>query len=67
MSISPPLFTIRNLVVIDANVPDWEQLREGLNPGTEALILDPNRDGVEQISELICRSPDHGFGRVPHA
>ncbi len=59
MSIStPPLVTTRNLVVFDTKVPDWEQLRDGLTPGTEALILDPDRDGVEQISEALAGYQD---------
>jgi len=53
MTTPQALTTPRNLVVFDSQVPDWEQLREGLTPGTEALILDPKRDGIEQISEAL--------------
>ncbi len=54
MTISTPPLAVQNLVVLDTKVPDWEQLRDGLTAGTEALILDPNRDGVEQISEALA-------------
>ncbi|XGV87867.1 MAG: DUF4347 domain-containing protein [Limnothrix sp. BL-A-16] len=53
MTTPQALTTPRNLVVFDSQVPDWEQLREGLTPGTEALILDPEQDGIEQISEAL--------------
>ena len=42
------------LVFIDARVKDCERLAAGVKPGREVFILDPARDGVEQITEAIA-------------
>ena len=45
------------MVIIDPNVEQWEILAAGVNPNTEIHILDPNRDGTDQITEILS-----GFG-----
>jgi hypothetical protein len=45
------------LVIIDPNVEQWEILAAGVNPNTEIHILDPDRDGITQITEILS-----GFG-----
>lgn len=57
------------LVVIDPGVEDPQRLAAGVQPGAEVFILDPNRDGVEQITQALKESADvasvhlvsHGF------
>ncbi|MBT8484859.1 MAG: DUF4347 domain-containing protein [Phycisphaerae bacterium] len=52
----------RELVIVDAGTPDHEQLiddlrarsRDGLE--LEVIVLDADRDGVEQITEVLGRS-----------
>ena len=38
------------VVFIDANVPDLQDLLDGLAPGVQAFVLDPDRDGLQQIA-----------------
>ena len=42
-------------VVMDGSVPEWESLLAGIADlqNLEVLILNPNRDGIEQISEVL--------------
>ncbi|NJO41951.1 MAG: DUF4347 domain-containing protein [Cyanobacteria bacterium RU_5_0] len=41
------------LVVIDPNVPDHAALVRGVVAGASVVILDPNRDGIEQITVAL--------------
>ncbi|WP_305852048.1 ExeM/NucH family extracellular endonuclease [Tolypothrix sp. PCC 7910] len=41
------------IVFIDPAIPDYLSLTSGLEEGTELVILDPNRDGVLQITEAL--------------
>ena len=40
------------LVIIDGGIENYHELIAGLEPGVEAIVLDPSLDGVAQISEL---------------
>lgn len=42
------------LVFIDPTVEDYQTLVAGVLPDTEVIILDADRDGVEQISEILA-------------
>ncbi|NJS11367.1 MAG: DUF4347 domain-containing protein, partial [Microcoleus sp. CSU_2_2] len=42
------------IVFIDAAVTDYQTLLEGVKLGVEAIIIDSDRDGVEQISEVLA-------------
>ncbi|HIK11274.1 MAG TPA: DUF4347 domain-containing protein [Oscillatoriaceae cyanobacterium M33_DOE_052] len=44
------------LLVIDPQVQDYQQLISDIQPGVQLLILDPNRDGIEQITEILSSS-----------
>ncbi len=46
---------LRSLVIIDASVAEAEVLAAGVAPGTDVIILEPNSDGVEQISQILER------------
>ena len=52
------------LVIVDESVEDYEQLIDGLtsNPEDqfEILILDSQRDGIEQITEMLASRDDIG-------
>ena len=41
------------LVFIDQALPDLSILLAGIQPGTEVILLDPNRDGIQQIAEAL--------------
>ena len=38
------------VVFIDSRVENYQTLLEGLNPAAEVVLLDPNQDGIEQIT-----------------
>jgi Ca2+-binding RTX toxin-like protein len=44
------------LAIIDPTVEEYQMLAAGVVPGTEVVILDSNRDGVEQITEILRNS-----------
>jgi len=41
------------LVIIDPTVSDYQSLAAGVKPATFVHILNPNRDGIEQITEIL--------------
>lgn len=59
-SIAPTLHQTLNvisaIVVIDPGVPDYQTLAAGVLPGAQVLILNPDQDGVEQITTMINQS-----------
>ena len=42
------------IVFIDAAVTDYQTLLDGVKLGVEAIIIDSERDGIEQISEVLA-------------
>jgi len=48
-----PAAASRELLFIDSDVANPEQLLINLNPGIETIILQPDRDGLEQITAVI--------------
>jgi large repetitive protein len=44
----------QQIVFIDAHVDDYQMLATGVLPGIEVVLLDPQRDGVQQISEVLA-------------
>lgn len=49
---------VTSLVFIDATVTDYQSLIDGLVPGSEAIVLDPAQDGVEQITATLANRND---------
>jgi large repetitive protein len=49
---------ITSLVIIDSTVADYQSLIAGLVPGAEAIVLERDRDGVEQITEALANYSD---------
>ncbi|MDJ0719178.1 MAG: DUF4347 domain-containing protein [Prochloraceae cyanobacterium] len=45
-------------VVIDRSVPDYENLVRGVVPGNYILVLEEDRDGIEQISAALSLQTD---------
>ncbi|MFT7460059.1 MAG: hypothetical protein ACI909_002747, partial [Planctomycetota bacterium] len=41
------------IIFIDTSIEDYETLLEGLDSNAEVIFLDANRDGVEQIAEVL--------------
>ncbi len=41
------------IVFVDAAVADFEMLAGGVTPDAEVILLDPQRDGIQQISEVL--------------
>jgi ELWxxDGT repeat protein len=49
------MLPLEHLVIIDAAVSDYEILASGVISGAKVAILQPDRDGVEQISTLLAQ------------
>ncbi|HIK09732.1 MAG TPA: DUF4347 domain-containing protein, partial [Oscillatoriaceae cyanobacterium M33_DOE_052] len=45
------------LLVIDPQVEDYQQLAVGIQPEVQLLILDQNRNGIEQITKYLTSLP----------
>ena len=43
----------RELVVIDKGVDDYQQLLHSIKPGIYGVVLNPDRDGVQQITQVL--------------
>ncbi|HBY77299.1 MAG TPA: hypothetical protein DEG47_09945, partial [Cyanobacteria bacterium UBA11148] len=41
------------IVFIDPNIDDYQTLLAGVKPGLEVVLLDGNRDGIVQITEVL--------------
>jgi VCBS repeat-containing protein len=48
--------TPKILAIVDPRVKDYPHLLQGVRSGIDAIGLDPNRDGIEQITEALARS-----------
>ncbi|WP_445173705.1 DUF4347 domain-containing protein, partial [Microcoleus sp.] len=45
----------KSLVVVDTRVENYEQLIGGVKPGTEVFVLNPTREAIEQITEILVQ------------
>ncbi len=43
----------KEIVFIDTSVDDYQTLMAGIDPNAEVILLDPTRDGIEQIAEIL--------------
>ncbi len=48
----------KTVVFIDPNVADWQDLVNGVEPGSLVFILDPQRDGISQITNKLAALTD---------
>lgn len=56
-----PVMTFLNsstLVFIDPGIENYQSLLNGIRPGAEVFILDADRDGVKQITEVLANRSD---------
>ena len=44
----------KQVVFIDAGVPDLQDLLSGLAPGATAFVIDPSSDGLQQIAGILA-------------
>ncbi|MBW4512023.1 MAG: DUF4347 domain-containing protein [Scytonematopsis contorta HA4267-MV1] len=56
----------RSIVFIDTSVTDYESLIAGIKPGTEIVILDPEKDGVAQITDYLRKNKYSSVHIVSH-
>lgn len=47
----------RSLVIIDSSVADAEMLADGVIPGATVVLLQPDQDGVAQITQILQAHP----------
>ncbi|WP_139240684.1 DUF4347 domain-containing protein, partial [Geitlerinema sp. PCC 9228] len=50
---SQGLFSKREIAFIDSGVEDYQYLAAGVITGIEPIVLDRDRDGIEQITEVL--------------
>jgi hypothetical protein len=48
----------KEIVFIDAGVEDYQQILKSVNPWAEVVILQTDRDGVSQISDVLSHRDD---------
>ncbi len=48
----------KEIVFIDTSVDDYHMLMEGIAPNAEVILLDPTRDGMEQMAEILGERSD---------
>ncbi|MDD1438769.1 DUF4347 domain-containing protein, partial [Dolichospermum sp. ST_sed10] len=49
--------TATTIVFIDSSLSDYQTLQTGVVEGVETVILSPNQDGIEQISQVLQQHP----------
>ena len=49
--------TATTVVFIDASVSDYQTLQTGVIEGVETVILSPNQNGIEEITEFLQQHP----------
>ncbi|MTJ23844.1 DUF4347 domain-containing protein [Dolichospermum sp. UHCC 0352] len=49
--------TATTVVFIDASVSDYQTLQAGIIEGVKSVIISPNQDGIEQISQILQQHP----------
>ncbi|MEM9266836.1 MAG: DUF4347 domain-containing protein [Cyanobacteria bacterium P01_F01_bin.13] len=54
------------LVIFDSRVADLPLLLTGLRSGVTGHVLDPDQDGIEQISQLLYQRPTTSLTLVAH-
>ena len=48
----------QQIVFIDSQVEDYQLLAAGVVPGTEVVVLESDRNGIEQITEVLSQRTD---------
>jgi protocatechuate 3,4-dioxygenase beta subunit len=62
-----PTFSVtQQIVFIDSQIEDYQSLAKGVIQGTEVIILDANRNGIAQITEVLSQKPYSAIHIVSH-
>jgi hypothetical protein len=56
--VKPLPVNTRELVIFDAGVDHVQQLIDSLKPGIDWVVLNPNQDGIEQITHILANYPE---------
>jgi VCBS repeat-containing protein len=56
--------SVHEVVFIDSRVPDLQDLINGVKPGTSVFVLDPDRDGVQQIADILAANQFHDLDAI---
>lgn len=54
----------KEIVIIDGNLPDVQALVSGVKPGNLVFILDPDKDGVQQIADILKINDLHDLSAI---
>jgi VCBS repeat-containing protein len=49
---------LKELLIIDPTVQDWQSLTAGLDSRAEIFVLDGTKDGIEQVADKLASSPN---------
>ena len=49
-----PAIARQEILFLSPSVRDYQQLLDGISPNVEVFVLDPTRDGVEQMAEVLA-------------
>ena len=61
---APSSALIRDIVFIDARVPDLPDLIAAVKPGDQVFVLDPASDGLDQIAKILAASDLAGIASI---
>ncbi|NET17021.1 MAG: DUF4347 domain-containing protein [Okeania sp. SIO1H6] len=56
----------KTLIAVDRRVEDYERLLKGVNQQATVILVDPDIDGIEQITQAISDRPTHSLHIVCH-
>ena len=57
----------RTIVFVDPSVEDYQTLLQGIDPAAKVILLNPNQDGIQQItSNLSSRSDLESLHIISH-
>ncbi|MGA9380096.1 MAG: DUF4347 domain-containing protein, partial [Phormidium sp.] len=56
----------KELVIIDPRVEAYQILTKGVGAGAKVIIIDPNFDGIEQITEALAEYPANSLHIICH-
>jgi hypothetical protein len=52
------------IVIIDSQVPDIQTVINGIKPGDQIFVLDPDKDGVKQIADILAANDLHDLSAI---
>src|SRR5690606_14232784 len=53
LAVAPTAAPRQEIAFIDTGINGWEALRDGVREGVEVILLDTNRNGLQQISDVL--------------